>query len=211
MPKAKAEVRGVAKVNKALLDFMVPVASLKPDPENARKHSHRSVDAIRSSLKEFGFQKPLIALADGTVIAGNGQLKAAISLGWKQVPAVRFDDEKKARAFALADNQTATVSNWDHDTLEKQLKEMEDAGVDLTTLGFDEKELEKLISGGGEEQGREVKFNAKPKKPRYEVTSQERKTIDQAILAAKDQEGKDLTDGQALVLISKAFLKGKEA
>ncbi len=85
----------------------VDIAELHGDPRNARKHDERNIAAIVSSLREFGQQKPIIALQDGTVIAGNGTLEAATKLGWKRIAVVRFADADKARAYAIADNRSS--------------------------------------------------------------------------------------------------------
>lgn len=111
----KSEKNG--NVNAALASLVVPIGSLRLDERNARVHGERSLAAIRTSLAEFGQQKPVVALNDGTVIAGNGTLQAAIQLSWDGIAVVRFDDEEKARAFALADNRASELSTWDVDVL----------------------------------------------------------------------------------------------
>lgn len=54
----------------------VPVDQLKFDPKNSRKHDTKNIKAIKESLLKFGQQKPIVVMADGTVIAGNGTLQA---------------------------------------------------------------------------------------------------------------------------------------
>lgn len=100
-------------INPALQPLARPIEVLKEDPRNARRHDQRSVDAIAESLTLHGQQKPVVALKDGTVIAGNGTLQAARSLGWGRLAAVVFEDASRARAYALADNRTAELSAWD--------------------------------------------------------------------------------------------------
>src|SRR5512142_1993886 len=102
MSKAAAE-----NINPDLLPLAAPIAELKPHPRNARHHGELSYDGIKASLAEFGQQKPIVALRDGTVVAGNGTLEAARRLGWKRLAVVRFADAKKAGAYALADNRAA--------------------------------------------------------------------------------------------------------
>lgn len=100
-------------INPALQPLARPIEVLKEDPRNARRHDQRSVDAIAESLTLHGQQKPVVALKDGTVIAGNGTLQAARSLGWTRLAAVVFEDVSRARTYALADNRTAELSAWD--------------------------------------------------------------------------------------------------
>lgn len=126
-----------------------PIASLHEDPQNARKHDKRNLEAIATSLAEFGQRKPIVALHDGTVIAGNGTLAAARSLGWQEIAVATFEDEAKARAYAVADNRAGELAAWDDELLAKAL-----AGVDESlrdACGFSTAELERILrsSGGG--------------------------------------------------------------
>ena len=105
---------------------MVPVADLLHDPANVRTHNAKNLDAVKASLSRFGQQKPIVVGADGVVIAGNGTLAAAKSLGWKQVSVVRTDlNGADAVAYAIADNRTAELAEWDTDALADRLKETE--------------------------------------------------------------------------------------
>jgi len=82
-----------------------------------------------------------VCLVDGTMVAGNGALKAAQELGWEQLAAVVFTDKKSAKAYALADNRSAELSSWDTPVLLTALDELKLEGVDLKLLGFDDKEI----------------------------------------------------------------------
>jgi DNA modification methylase len=118
----------------------VDVDSLTPDPKNARKHGQRNLDAIRASLERFGQRRPLVVTAAGVVIAGNGTLEAAKALGWTRIavtrtPANWTDDE--AKAYALVDNRTAELAEWDQGVLGAQLVALEAADWDMTALGFE--------------------------------------------------------------------------
>jgi len=129
-----------------LLHLARPVASLREDPRNARAHDEKSIRAIATSLSTFGQAKPVVALADGTVIAGNGTLRAAVALGWAQLAVVTFTDEAKARAFALADNQSALLSTWDEDELRVALTEVAAQGEELLrATAFTQRELDQLL------------------------------------------------------------------
>lgn len=134
-------------INAALDKLAVPLDVLKPDPANARKHEQRSIDAIKASLSEYGQQKPIVVLTNGTVIAGNGTLEAARQLGWRKLAVVKFSDEKKAKAYALADNRTAELSDWDEAQLAKTLDELSRVSDwNPEMVGFTEAEMMKLIA-----------------------------------------------------------------
>jgi hypothetical protein len=117
----------------------VPISSLILDPENARKHSKRNLEAIAGSLSTFGQRRPLVVW-DGIVIAGNGTLEAAKSLGWDKIEITRVPPDwthEQARAYALADNRTAELADWDHEILADQLIELDSVGYEISDWGFE--------------------------------------------------------------------------
>ena len=127
----------------------VKCASLKPDPKNARKHSPRNLDAIKKSLERFGQQRPIVVDAKGVVIAGNGTLEAAKALGWDEIEIVRSTLKgSSATAYAIADNRTAELAEWNDDILAETLAalKVEDEALALVT-GFDESEIVNAIGG----------------------------------------------------------------
>lgn len=130
-----------ASINPQLLGLVKPLAFFKVDLSNARRHGKRSIDAICHSLQEFGQQKPVVCMVTGDMVAGSGTVAAANRLGWEQLAAVTFTDKKKAKAYALADNRTAELSDWDTPVLLTALDDLKLQGVDLTLLGFDDKDV----------------------------------------------------------------------
>lgn len=123
----------------------VPIASLTFDEQNARMHPERQLAALAASLTEFGQRRPLVITDDGTVVAGNGTLRAAMTLGWDTIAVTRlpFDDEAKIRAFAIADNRTSDLSEWDIDALLDTLGN-DDVSALLDEIGFSDDELREL-------------------------------------------------------------------
>lgn len=121
----------------------VAVDSLALDPANARKHSEKNLEAIKGSLARFGQQKPIVVDRNGVVRAGNGTLTAAKALGWKEIQIHRTDLEgPEATAFALADNRTAELAEWDDAALSAQLQALYEDGMDIADFGFDPGEYE---------------------------------------------------------------------
>jgi hypothetical protein len=117
----------------------IAIAKLKADPHNARKHDSQNLKAIAGSLEQFGQRKPIVVSKDNTVVAGNGTLSAAKSLGWSEIDIVRVPNDWSAdqiKAFALADNRTAELAEWDSAVMAHQLIELEEAGVDVAAFGF---------------------------------------------------------------------------
>jgi ParB-like chromosome segregation protein Spo0J len=127
----------------------IQIKDLKLDPDNARKHDNANLKAISGSLSLFGQRKPIVISQNGTVVAGNGTLTAAKSLGWSEIEAVRIPsdwDANKIKAFALADNRTAELAAWDQDVMASQLLDLEDAGFEIADFGFVKTEpVEKIL------------------------------------------------------------------
>jgi ParB-like chromosome segregation protein Spo0J len=117
----------------------VSINSITLDPENARKHSKKNIEAIAGSLSAFGQRRPLVVW-DGYVIAGNGTLEAAKSLGWEKIEITRVPSDwthEQARAYALADNRTAELAEWDSEILSNQLIELDSVGYEISDWGFE--------------------------------------------------------------------------
>jgi DNA modification methylase len=114
-----------------LLPLATPLDQLHTMPGNPRRGD---VEAVARSLERFGQLKPIVARADGTVIAGNHTLMAARQLGWPELAVVRTDhDDATAKAFALADNRTSELGSYDEQALLDMLNEVNEA--DPTLLG----------------------------------------------------------------------------
>lgn len=160
--KAKHSVRGSGGAF-----ALVPISTLRNDPSNVRTHSERNLEAVRKSLASFGQQKPIVALRDGTVIAGNATLQAARSLGWEEIGVAWTDlDETQAKAFAIADNRTAELADWDWDQLATQLEELGEAGFDVSALEITEEDLRERLqevadaAGGVSPEQKDAAFEA---------------------------------------------------
>lgn len=118
---------------------LVSVDSIVLDPANARLHPEKNLEAIKGSLARFGQQKPiLVCRANRIVIAGNGTLTAARELGWADIR-VRWTDLSgpEATAYALADNRTSELAEWDFSVLGTQLKSLTDYGIEIGDFGFE--------------------------------------------------------------------------
>lgn len=122
-----------------------PIKDLKPLPGNPRRGN---VEAVARSYQQFGQRKPLVALKDGTVIAGNHQLKAAQQLGWTEIAVVFVDDdEATAKAYALADNRTADLGTYDDEALAELISDIAHDADLLMASGYTAEDLDELIAG----------------------------------------------------------------
>lgn len=124
----------------------LPVADLILDPSNARNHSKKNLEAIKGSLARFGQQKPIVVTDGNVVIAGNGTLEAARALGWETIWVTRSQLKgSDVTAFAIADNRTGELAEWNLDVLPGTLEALGQE-FDLGEIGFDSDDLAKLIS-----------------------------------------------------------------
>ena len=123
----------------------INITELSSDPANARKHSQRNIEAIASSLRRFGQQKPIVVDKSNVVRAGNGTLEAARHLGWDQIDVVFTNlESSEATAFAIADNRTAELAEWNDDVLAASLQGLDEELQ--AAAGYEGKELEQILS-----------------------------------------------------------------
>ena len=128
------------------------VQAIRPYEQNPRVND-QAVEAVAKSLREFGFRQPIVVDADGVIICGHTRWKAAQKLGLKQVPVHVATDLTAAqvKAYRLADNQTATLAEWNFDLLPLELKDLEGQNFDLSLLGFSPEDLAALLAPAGNE------------------------------------------------------------
>lgn len=126
----------------------VPIDKLVPYARNARTHSKEQIAQLRSSLREFGFVSPAVIDSDYNILVGHGRIAAAREEGYKTVPCVFAENltDAQKRAYILADNQLALNAGWDEEMLSVELSDLQENAFDLSLLGFDDKELEKLLN-----------------------------------------------------------------
>ncbi|MEO1206478.1 MAG: DNA methyltransferase [Pseudomonadota bacterium] len=128
----------------------VPPGDLRPYARNARTHSPKQIAQIAASIREFGFNNPVLIDRDGEIIAGHGRVAAAKTLGLETVPCVRLEHLTNAqkRAYILADNRLAEKAGWDRDILAIELQHLTEVGIDfdVTLTGFEMGEVDLLLS-----------------------------------------------------------------
>jgi ParB-like chromosome segregation protein Spo0J len=125
----------------------IQLATLIPYINNSRTHSDEQVAQIAASIKEFGFNNPILVDKDSGIIAGHGRLQAARKLGLTEVPCVRLEHltETQRKAYIIADNRLALNAGWDNELLTIELNELLADGFALEILGFDSDELKTLL------------------------------------------------------------------
>jgi hypothetical protein len=125
---------------------LVAVDEIKYPRRNARRHRPADLAELASSLSRFKQRKAVVIARDGTVVAGEGTVRAARQLGWTHVWAARWDaPEAEARAYALADNRTAELSAFDYAALSAEIQDLSALGAPVEGLGWDGPELDALL------------------------------------------------------------------
>jgi site-specific DNA-methyltransferase (adenine-specific) len=114
----------------------ISISKIKPYPRNAKKHPPDQVEHIANSIKEFGWQQPIVLDKENVVIIGHGRLQAAKMLGVDKVPCLRAETltEPQIKALRLADNKT-NESEWDFELLDTELDDILD--IDMSEFGFE--------------------------------------------------------------------------
>jgi ParB-like chromosome segregation protein Spo0J len=127
-----------------------PLAELKPDPANPRRHSKKQIRQIAKIISIFGFNVPVLVDAELNVIAGHGRLLACRELGIDEVPTLCLDHLTPAqvRAFRIADNKLTENATWDDHLLAEQLRDLSLSGLDfdIEVTGFEMGEIDLRIA-----------------------------------------------------------------
>ena len=125
----------------------VPIEKLVPYASNARTHSAEQIKQLQASIREFGFNNPLLIDSNYGILAGHGRVLAARAEGYKSLPCVFVEHltEAQKKAYIIADNKLALNAGWDEELLSVELEGLRELGFDLTLTGFDEDEIADLI------------------------------------------------------------------
>jgi ParB-like chromosome segregation protein Spo0J len=194
----------------------IDIEKLIPYANNSRTHNEYQVGQIASSIRQFGFNNPVLVDEETTIIAGHGRVLAAMKLGLKVVPCIRLShlSESQKRAYIIADNKIALNSDWDNELLALELTDLKDAGYDMEVLGFTIEEF-KTITGMVEEVGL-PELPDGDKEPYQQITftlhDEQKSIVDNAIALARTNPLADTglnenTNGNALALICEEWLK----
>ena len=196
--------------------------TLVPDPENANIHTPENLASIGNSLNKFGFRKNAIAVQEGTrvIYAGNGIVEWCIENDVPVCPVVWIPKEMSeadAKAFALVDNQSGKLAEWDIEQIEATLESIsgehspEELGFDPDALQEAFDEMANVDAAVGNMRNTPIKKEkSEPSGGLVKILllPNEIGTVEKALRAAQQP-----SRGEALTLICKEFLEqqdGKE-
>jgi hypothetical protein len=167
-----------ANVGKRRIEIAyVKLAELVPDPRNPRKMSDDQRARLRRGLEEFGLVDPFIVRrADKLVVGGHQRLKEAIALGFEEGPVVYLDqlNDQEAMALNILLNNPHAQGEFDMKMLSDSLSELDAEGMDATLTGFDEEQIQEIVTfegseGGGGRGSSDENFDpTPPEKPKAE-------------------------------------------
>lgn len=141
----------------------VSIQDVKPYAKNPRNNDD-GVEAVANSIKEFGWQQPIVVDKDNVIIVGHTRYKAAKKLGMGKVPVVVADSlsPEQVKAYRLADNKTGELTDWDMGLLDDELGSIAD--IDMSDFGFN------LDLGDDEDKVQEVEFDEEvPEEPKSKL------------------------------------------
>ena len=194
---------------------LVSIESISEDPANARRHPTRNLEALKGSIRRFGQRKPIVVDEHNVIRAGNGFYRALKELGASKVNIVRMPQGgSEATAFAIADNRSGELSEWEYEALSEQLRGLRDEGVDLGMLGWEPHEVQPLLEAEWkppEKKDLDAAGNDEKGDPIF-VTKGQRETIGRAIATVRQQADQpDMSEGRALELLCADWLAGQTA
>jgi len=214
--KQQSSSERIWRGNEKLESFLVPIDALIIDPQNARRHTLRSLNALSVALGEFGQQTPIVIDKQMIIRKGNGTTMAAKEkLGWTHIAALvtDIDDEKKVKIYSLGDNRTSELSVWDAGILSKAIQNnFREVPSETWSAWWEDYELQPLMDANlwtppkAEEDEDGVLFNVKPGNP-IKVTGEQRLTIDRAIAQVRASHADpEMSEGRCIELVCADYL-----
>lgn len=182
----------------------IPLGKIKPYENNPRKNE-KAVGPVAESIRQFGFNQPIILDRESVIIAGHTRYKAAKKLGLKTVPCIYADDltEEQVRAFRLADNKVAEAA-FDNEILSQELADLD--AIDMAAFGF----IPDIMAEDETKEAQETAAGIF----RCVVTNEQKKIIDEALdhfqNAPKEILGNQNKQGNKLYLLVKAWAESRD-
>jgi ParB-like chromosome segregation protein Spo0J len=131
------------KIEQIVTDKLIPYA------RNAKRHDAAQVSKLAGSIREFGFNNPVLIDKDNGIVAGHGRVMAAQKLELKTVPCIRLGHltDTQRRAYILADNRLAEIGGgWDEEMMALELGDLRELDFDLDLIGLDADKIEAILN-----------------------------------------------------------------
>ena len=104
----------------------VPIGEIQPYKNNPRNNK-KAIDLVVESIKQFGFNVPILVTTEKTIIAGHTRYEAAKRLRMREIPVIVVDGltDELIKQYRIIDNKTGELSSWDYAKLIFELEKME--------------------------------------------------------------------------------------
>jgi hypothetical protein len=147
------------------------LTEITPYERNARKIPQSAIDKTAASIREYGWQQPIVVDEKGIIIAGHTRLLAAQQLGHDTAPVkiAHGLSEAQAKAYRLMDNRSHEEATWDYSLLSLELEELRDIEFPLELTGFDLDQTEMFLHGDWSPTDGGSIADAAPKAPGFSV------------------------------------------
>jgi DNA modification methylase len=128
-----------------------PPSELIAYKRNARKHPERQLVALEASIREFGFNVPVLVATNNEIIAGHARVQAAQRAGLVEIPTISAEhlSPVQVKAYRLADNRLPELATWDMEALAVELDEivaLEE--IEVESMGWATAEIDVLLAAG---------------------------------------------------------------
>lgn len=152
-PRVQPDAPALLRTTKGLGTVSRLIAELRPYGKNARQHSDKQVDLIARSIRSFGFINPILVDRDNVIVGGRGRYEAAQRLGLTEVPVVLLDHlgPQEIRAYRIADNRIAELSDWDDEILRLEISDLVtlelrgELNFEVSLTGFSTPEIDLIL------------------------------------------------------------------
>jgi len=130
---------------------VVPLDQLEPYAQNPKNHPPDQVETIKESIRNFGFDQPIVVNESGDIIKGHGRYQAAQEMDLKNVPVIWKDHlgPDEVKGARIADNQASLSSGFDVDLLQREIEDIDslvnDRGDVGTLTGMDGLEIDAML------------------------------------------------------------------
>ena len=122
----------------------IEIEKIIPYINNPRKNLN--IDKVASSIKEFGFQQPIVLDKEYIIIVGHTRFEAAKKLGIKKVPVqIANLNKNQAKAYRIADNRLNEDAKWDNELLNFEISNLIENNYGIDSIGFESVELENIL------------------------------------------------------------------
>ena len=123
----------------------IKIEEILPYDQNPRDNS-AAVEKVADSIKEFGWQQPIVVDEEKIILAGHTRHLAALSMGVKEVPVLiaKGLTEAQKKAYRIVDNKTSELAEWDKELLKSEFLALQELDFDLNLTGFDLDEIARM-------------------------------------------------------------------